>query len=234
MSSRSSKNPWSPRRTTAWSSTSSTRIRAGASRRDAVHATRPSRESIAVANRRGDGRPDRASGPPGAVLPAGSAAGRHDARCRPREPPRRAAAPARGSPSPRRIEVNGIRTSRKTSTETRKPGEQEHDAQELAQLEQLRGPGAVERVGDRREEGAERDQQRRRHPRVEPAGGELSRGARERGDEVHGDRDGAMHRLNRNWSPGWLGSSEYGEHALLGHEHVGREQRAQQQRQRRR
>ena len=43
---------------------------------------------------------------------------------------------------------------------------------------------------------------------------------------------GAMHRLNRNWSPGWLGSSEYGSSAALGHEHVGREHGAQEQRQR--
>ena len=38
---------------------------------------------------------------------------------------------------------------------------------------------------------------------------------------------GEIRRLNRNWSPGWSGSSEYAQDAPLRHEHVGREERAE-------
>ena len=69
------------------------------------------------------------------------------------------------------------------------PGEQEQHAQELAQLVQVRRAGPVERVGERREERPERDQQRRRHARVEAPRQQLAHGAGQRGDEVDGDRD---------------------------------------------
>ena len=225
MSSRSSKNPRRPRRTTAWSSTSRTRIRAGAS----VPPGRAEEPSIR--------REHSLRGNPRDGVPAG---GRPDAQGRRRDRDRRrrsdsvaAARPASASSarsaSSASLGVRARAAGPEPDRGERHPdlaehldrheeaGEQEHDAQELAQLEQLGGPGPVERVGDRREERAERDQDRRRHARVEAAG-ERARANAAGSDATRLTRiaTGAISRLNRNWSPGWFGSREYGSTRRLG------------------
>ena len=110
------------------------------------------------------------------------------------------------------------------------PGEQEQHAQELAQLVEVRRAGPVERVGEGREERADRDQQRRRHPRVESPRHQLAQRAGQRRDEVDGDRDDRDAQVEHELLARLAGVERVAEHALLGHEHVGREQGAQQQR----
>ena len=98
-----------------------------------------------------------------------------------------------------RIDVNGIADLAEHLDRDEEAREQEHDAQELAQLEQLRRAGPVERVGEGREERADRDEDRRRDTR------ECSRPATRPRTAPGSDATrlttiatGAMSRLNRN------------------------------------
>ena len=105
--------------------------------------------------------------------------------------------------------VNGMRTSRKTSVETRNPANSRIDPEELAKLVVLGRAEAVEAVGyggDERPEGDER----RSRARGCSSG---RRGAPGRASGTEATKltviaIGEIRRLNRNWSPGWSGSSE--------------------------
>ena len=84
--------------------------------------------------------------------------------------------------------MNGMRTSRKTSDETRKPANRNTTPRNLpswnSSVEPARlsesvmvgknAPSAIRIVAG--------------HPRVQPAGRQVARGARQRGDEVDDDR----------------------------------------------
>ena len=94
--------------------------------------------------------------------------------------------------------------------------EQEEHAEELPELEQLGGSEAVQRVGDGRDERADRDQDRGRHAAVEPARSSARAAPGSDAMKFTAIANGAMSRLNRNSSPGWLGSSEYGSTRRLG------------------
>ena len=69
----------------------------------------------------------------------------------------------------RTIEVKGTRISPTVSVETRKPASRSNGAQQLAELVPLRGAEAVEAVGQRRDEGTQRDEQGGWHAAVDAA-----------------------------------------------------------------
>ncbi len=109
-------------------------------------------------------------------------------------------------------------------------GEQEQDAEELAELEPFGHPEPAERVAERRNERTDGDQDGRRDAAVEPALDERPGGAGQRGDEVDHDRERGDQQVEQELVAGLVRVERVGEDAPLGHEHVGREDRAEDQR----
>ena len=109
-------------------------------------------------------------------------------------------------------------------------GQQEEGAEELAQLVPLRGAEAVEAVGEGRDEGAQRDEQRGWHAAVDPAAQQGPDGAGQRGHEVDGDGDRCDEQVEEELVTRLTRVERVGQHATLGHEDVGREERAEDER----
>src|SRR5204863_1204437 len=110
------------------------------------------------------------------------------------------------------------------------PGQQQHHGDQLAGLEQLGRAKAVQGVCAARDERADRDEDRRRHPAVEPALDERAQGPGQRRQEVDDDRHGCDEEVEQEHVAGLDGVERVGKDAPLGHEHVGREERAQHER----
>ena len=146
---------------------------------------------------------------------------------RPRPPaPRRR--PARAASAPSAIEVNGTRISRKTSIETRKPANRNSTPRNLPSWNSSVIPNRFSvspSVGD---EAADRDEDRRRDAAVELARDQRPDRARQRGDEVDGDRDERDQQVEQELVARLVRVERVGQHAPLGHEHVGREERAEE------
>ena len=131
---------------------------------------------------------------------------------------------------PRRIEVNGTRISRKTSIETRNPANRNRTPRNLPSWNHsvvpnrfrvspsvaMNAPMAIRIVA-----GTRLWRRPANSARTAP-GSDATRLTR--------IATGAMTRLNRNSSPGWFGIERVGQDAPLGHEHVRREDRAEDQR----
>ena len=132
----------------------------------------------------------------------------------------------------RRMPVNGIRISRKTSDETRKPANRNTTPRNLPSANSSVEPARFSESVIVGKEGPEGDEDRGGHARVETAGGEVARGARERGDEVHEDRDRRDAQVEQELVARLVGVERVRQHPPLGHEHVGREHRSEQERQR--
>ena len=128
----------------------------------------------------------------------------------------------------RRIPVNGMRIPWKASIETRKPANRSR-AQELARAGTIVEPRRVRDVRDGEDESVEGDEERRRQRLWVVPVGERGDPPRRR-DEVHRMAASTMSSSNRNWSF-WLAQVQrVAEGALLGREHVRREDDAQDQR----
>ena len=137
---------------------------------------------------------------------------------------------ARGRSGSRRIEVNGTRISRKTSIETRNPANRNRTPRNLPSWNQLGHPEPVERVAERRDEGPDGDEDRRRDAAVEPAREQRPDRAGQRRDEVDGDRDRRDEQVEQELVARLVRVERVGEDPSLRHEHVGREDRAEDQR----
>src|SRR5438093_60813 len=125
-------------------------------------------------------------------------------------------APTSRRAPPRRTEVNGIRNSRNASIETRKPASRNTTARNFATAN---GPVTPKRLSVSPAEAT--------NPPIamsSVAGTRLCSRPRTSSRMAPGSdatkltvsATGAMNRLNRKWSPGWLGSIEYGRTRLLG------------------
>ena len=89
------------------------------------------------------------------------------------------------------------------------PDEQEDDTEQLAELEQLGDAEPVERVGQGRDERADRDEDRGRDAAMDAGPTTSARNAPgSEATRLTTIANGAIKRLKRNWSPGWFGSSE--------------------------
>src|SRR6185369_1156663 len=77
---------------------------------------------------------------------------------------------------------------------------------------------------------ADGDEQRRRYPAMNLAAEQRGDGAGQRGEEVDGDGDWRDEQVEHELVTRLAGIERIVEHALLGHEHVGREQRAEDER----
>ena len=88
-------------------------------------------------------------------------------------------------------------------------GEQQDHGDELGDRERPGDAEPVQRVAGRGDEAAGGDQQRRRDAAVEPAAEQVAR-ARPGSEATKftGSATSAISRLNRKWSPFWLGSRE--------------------------
>ncbi len=80
----------------------------------------------------------------------------------------------------------------------------------------------------------DRDEDRRRDAAVEPAGDERRDRSRQRREEVHDDRDRRDQQVEQEVVAGLVRVERVGQDAPLRHEDVGREQGAEDERERRR
>ena len=128
--------------------------------------------------------------------------------------------------------MNGMRISRNTSTETRKPANRNTTPRNLPSWNSSVAPARLSEsviVGKNAPEG---DEDRRRDARVQPSGQEVPERARQRRDEVHDDRDRRDEQVEQELVAGLVRVQRVRQDALLGHEHVRGEHGAQEERER--
>ena len=131
--------------------------------------------------------------------------------------PRRCAAGCSRRPVTRRIRVNGTRISRNTSIETRKPANRNTTPRNLPSSNSLRRSRAGSRLSvTARDERADRDEERRRHPAVEVARQQRPDGAGQRRDEVDDDRDRRDEQVEQELVAGLVRVERVVEDARLG------------------
>jgi hypothetical protein len=107
-----------------------------------------------------------------------------------------------------RIDVNGDPDLTEDVDRDEEAGEQEQHAEELPELEPLGVAEAAEVSPSVADDRPDRDEDRRRHAAVEPAGDERPDCARERRDQVDDDRDRRDDEVEQELVTGWFGSSE--------------------------
>ena len=128
--------------------------------------------------------------------------------------------------------MNGIRISRNDLGRDEEAGEQEDDPEELAELVEVGRADPVEAVGQRRDEAAEGDEDRRRRPAVDPPVEERLDRQRDGGDEVDDDRERGDEQVEQELVARLVRVERVVEDPALGHEDVGREDGAEDERER--
>src|SRR3990170_151254 len=109
-------------------------------------------------------------------------------------------------------------------------GEEEDDGHQLGDGERCGDAEAIEAVAGRCHERPDGDEQGCRDTAVEPPRQQRLHGSRQRRDEVHGERDRRDEQVEQELVARLVGIQRILKHAALGHEQIGREQRAEQQR----